>query len=282
MLTEIRAAALPAERPSSSFHMAMRILPAPQRAAMFDIYAFCRAVDDIADGAAPPPVKRAALAGWHADIDACYLGIAPPQLRTLARHIAGFGLACADFHAVIDGMLMDAQDRPLCAPPAATLDLYCDRVACAVGRLSVRVFGLPPDDGMLLAQHLGRALQLTNILRDIDEDAAIGRAYLPREDLAAAGIGTAVCAAGAEAIAAHPALPAACAAVAAQALVHYDAARLVLERNRGPAGRAPRLMSATYRAVLARLAARGWQHPRAALKLGKFTRIGILLRHTMG
>lgn len=280
--TQGRAAAMPAARPSSSFHMAMRLLPAPQRAAMFDIYAFCRAVDDIADGDAAPPAKRAALARWHADVDACRLGIAPPHLRTLTRHIDGFGLAPADFHAVIDGMLMDAQDQPLCAPPAATLDLYCDRVACAVGRLSVRVFGLPPDDGMLLAHHLGRALQLTNILRDIDEDAAIGRAYLPREALAAAGIDAATCAAGAEAIAVHPALPAACAGVAAQALLHYDAARLVLERHPGPAGRAPRLMGATYRALLGRLAARGWRHPREAVRLGKFTRIGILLRHTMG
>jgi len=275
-------AAITAPQPSSSFHMAMRILPARQRAAMFDIYAFCRAVDDIVDGQAPPPAKRAALARWHADVDACYLGIAPPPLRTLARHIAGFGLACADFHAVIDGMLMDAQDRPLCAPPAATLDLYCDRVACAVGRLSVRVFGLPQEDGVLLAHHLGRALQLTNILRDIDEDAAVKRGYLPREHLAAAGIDDATCAAGAAAIAAHPGLPAACAAVAAQALRHYDAALLVLQRHRGPAGRAPRLMGATYRALLERLAARGWQQPRVPVRLGTFTRLGILLRHTMG
>ena len=67
------------------------------------------------------------------------------------------------------------------APDLATLDLYCDRVASAVGRLSVRVFGLAEDDGIQLAHHLGRALQLTNILRDIDEDAGIGRLYLPRE-----------------------------------------------------------------------------------------------------
>ena len=74
------------------------------------------------------------------------------------------------------------------APDLATLDLYCDRVASAVGRLSVRVFGLPEDDGIQLAHHLGRALQLTNILRDIDEDAGLGRLYLPREGLLLAGI----------------------------------------------------------------------------------------------
>ena len=74
------------------------------------------------------------------------------------------------------------------APDLATLDLYCDRVASAVGRLSVRVFGLPEADGIQLAHHLGRALQLTNILRDVDEDAGLGRLYLPRESLLLAGI----------------------------------------------------------------------------------------------
>ena len=76
------------------------------------------------------------------------------------------------------------------APDLATLDLYCDRVASAVGRLSVRVFGVPNEDGIHLSHHLGRALQLTNILRDLDEDAEIGRLYLPREYLEAAGIMT--------------------------------------------------------------------------------------------
>ena len=86
-------------------------------------------------------------------------------------------------------MAMDAAED-IRAPDWATLDLYCDRVASAVGRLSVRIFGLAPEPGDALAHHLGRALQLTNILRDIDEDAAAGRLYLPREALAAAGVTT--------------------------------------------------------------------------------------------
>jgi len=272
---------VPVRTPASSFGMAMRLLPAERRAAMFGIYAFCRAVDDIADGPAPASERRAALERWRADVDAGYGGAPPPRLRALAPHIAAYGLARADFHAVIDGMLMDAQDRPICAPPAATLDLYCDRVAAAVGRLSVRVFGLPSDDGPLLAHHLGRALQLTNILRDVDEDAAIGRVYLPRELLLAAGVEPRVCAAGAGEIAAHPALPGACAGLAAQARRHYAAARFVLRRHRGAAGRAPRLMGAVYEALLARLAVRGWGAPRAPVKLGRLERIVILLRHTI-
>jgi phytoene synthase len=235
-------------------------------------------VDDIADGSAPPSAKRADLERWRDDVDACYANAVPARLRPLAPHIAAYGLAREDFHAVIDGMLMDAQARPICAPEAATLDLYCDRVASAVGRLSVRVFGMPPADGLLLAHHLGRALQLTNILRDIDEDAAIGRAYLPRELLLAAGVEECACAAGAAAIAAHPALSRVCAEMAAQATWYYAAAQEVLRRNPGACSRAPRLMGAVYQALLARLLARGWDMPRAAVKVGKLERIGILLR----
>ncbi len=176
----------------SSFNAAMRILPRPRREAMFEIYSFCRAVDDIADEAGPRQARKAALAKWRSDIDALYAGQpapeqAPASLRGLARAIHAFGLRREDFHAIIDGMEMDVEED-IQAPDLATLDLYCDRVASAVGRLSVKVFGLPQPDGHLLAHHLGRALQLTNILRDLDEDAAIGRLYLPREDLSAAGI----------------------------------------------------------------------------------------------
>ena len=105
----------------------------------------------------------------------------------MADAVRRFGLARADFDAVIDGMAMDVE-RDIRWPTAAELDLYCDRVASAVGRLSVRVFGMDEAPGRALAYHLGRALQLTNILRDIDEDAGIGRVYLPLEGLTGAGI----------------------------------------------------------------------------------------------
>jgi squalene synthase HpnD len=273
----------PAPAPRSSFHLALRILPAAQRSAMFEIYAFCRAVDDIADGDASAPDKRAALECWRADVHACCAGAGPAHLAALQRDIAVFGLARADFDAVIDGMLMDAGAAPVCAPSAATLDLYCDRVASAVGRLSVRVFGMPAEDGVQLAHHLGRALQLTNILRDIDEDAAIGRAYLPRELLLDAGIDTGdrTHAAQAAAIAAHPALPRVCIELADQAQAYFEAAAQVMRRQRGACVRTPRIMGAVYQALLARLRARGWAAPRAPVKVGKLERIGILLRHAV-
>src|ERR1700716_3801305 len=171
----------------SSFYAAMRILPREQREAMFLIYSFCRQVDDIADSDGPRPKRLAALQQWREDIDALYQGHPPARVVDYAATVKKFDLKREDFLAVIDGMEMDVP-QDIRAPDLATLDLYCDRVASAVGRLSVRVFGLAEDDGILLAHHLGRALQLTNILRDIDEDAAIGRLYLPREALLHAGI----------------------------------------------------------------------------------------------
>ena len=163
----------------SSFYAAMRILPHDQREAMFQIYSFCRQVDDIADSDGPRDERLAALQAWRNDIDALYQRNPPPRLKDYVTSVKTFGLKREDFLAIVDGMEMDVP-QDIRAPDMATLDLYCDRVASAVGRLSVRVFGLPEEDGIELAHHLGRALQLTNILRDIDEDAAIGRAYLPR------------------------------------------------------------------------------------------------------
>ena len=148
----------------------MRILPRAQREAMFQIYDFCRQVDDIADSDGPRDVRLAELQQWRDDIDALYQGQPPARLRDYVASVQRFGLKREDFLAVVDGMEMDVP-QDIRAPDLATLDLYCDRVASAVGRLSVRVFGLAEDDGILLAHHLGRALQLTNILRDIDEDA---------------------------------------------------------------------------------------------------------------
>jgi phytoene/squalene synthetase len=140
----------------SSFYAAMRILPRAQRDAMFQIYSFCRQVDDIADGDGPRDVRLAQMQQWRHDIDALYAGQPPARVRDYAGPIKQFGMRKEDFIAVIDGMEMDIP-ADIRAPDDATLDLYCDRVASAVGRLSVKVFGMPEDDGILLAHHLGRA-----------------------------------------------------------------------------------------------------------------------------
>ena len=257
----------------SSFYAGMRVLPREKRQAMFDVYAFCRAVDDIADGDAHQDDPAGAMQCWRDEIDALYAGGAPGETAHLAPHVAHYGLKREDFVAVIDGMDMDLRG-PIVAPDAATLDLYCDRVASAVGRLSVRIFGIEESVGVELAHHLGRALQLTNILRDIDEDAVRGRLYLPREALLAAGMTELTPAA----VVAHPRLAEGCAPLLAQAHVHFEAAQHIMERAPRAAVKAPRLMAAAYADVLARLEKRGFAAPRLRVGVDKLKMLGALLR----
>jgi presqualene diphosphate synthase len=258
----------------SSFYAAMRILPQEQREAMFQIYSFCRQVDDIADSDGPRPERLAALQQWRDDIDALYQGRPPARLKDYVSSVRTFDLKREDFLAIVDGMEMDVP-QDIRAPDMATLDLYCDRVASAVGRLSVRVFGLPQDDGILLAHHLGRALQLTNILRDIDEDAGLGRLYLPREGLLEAGI--------AETdpfkVAADPAMPKVCGPLVALATRHFEKSDQIMARHSRRVVRAPRIMSKYYGAVLRLLIARGFAVPRAPVRVSKVTRLAIILRY---
>jgi presqualene diphosphate synthase len=260
----------------SSFYAAMRILPREQREAMFQIYSFCRHVDDIADSDGPREQRLAALQQWRDDIDALYKGHPPARLRDYAETIRRFGLQREDFLAIVDGMEMDVP-QDIRAPDLATLDLYCDRVASAVGRLSVRVFGLPQDDGILLAHHLGRALQLTNILRDIDEDARLGRLYLPREALLHAGI-TGDDPAG---VVADRSLPKVCIPLAERAKRHFEQADEVMKRCSRRAVRAPRIMGKYYRAILDLLLARGFAAPREPVRVGKLARLSIIVRYAL-
>ena len=278
-MSDVLTAAAPPESAgrakTSSFYLAMRILPKPQRQAMFEVYSFCRQVDDIADEGGPRPMRRAGLERWRADIDAIYAGAEPkPALRDLAVAVRDFGLRREDFHAVIDGMEMDVQED-IRAPDWATLELYCDRVASAVGRLSVRIFGTPEAEGLGLADHLGKALQLTNILRDIDEDASIGRLYLPREALQAAGITSTV----PSDVAADPRLPLACARMLDRVRRHFAEARAIMARCPRGSVRAPRIMDEAYGEIFEKTVARGFASPRQRVRVSKARFLLSLLRH---
>jgi len=250
---------------SSSFYTAMRLMPKVEREAMFAVYMFCRLVDDIADdGTRPRPARSSALAEWRRDLDALYAGQPAGQAGFLEEPVQAFGLRQADFLDVIRGMEMDVT-ADIRAPDLATLGLYCDRVAVAVGRLSTRIFGMEEAPGSELAHQLGRALQLTNILRDLDEDAEIGRLYLPSELLEQAGIE------GTEpgVVIGDARVDDACRALAAQALDHFAAAdRLLRSRPRGRL-LAPRLMAAVYRALLQQMLAEGWAPPRQRARISK-------------
>ncbi len=259
----------------SSFYAAMRILPRMQRDAMFAIYGFCRQVDDIADSPGPREGRLAELAAWRSDIDALYDGGATSaRTRDLALPMREFGLEQQDFLAVIDGMEMDVL-ADIRAPAWTELDVYCDRVASAVGRLSVKIFGLEARQGRQLAHHLGRALQLTNILRDLDEDAEVGRLYLPREALDQAGIATD----DPTAVVADPAMDRACAQLIKAARYHFDKADKIMSECPRRAVRAPRIMGAVYRLILERMVQRGFGHPRHPIRLGRARLVWILLRY---
>ena len=270
--------ALEAQVSGSSFYTAMKLMPKVERMAMFAIYGFCRQVDDIADdGQGTRADRAAALDQWRADLDALYAGRPSGQAAFLGEAVRRYGLSKDDFLTVIDGMAMDVAED-IVAPDLATFDLYCDRVASAVGRLSVKVFGMDEAPGIELAYHLGRALQITNILRDIDEDAAIGRLYLPREVLEWAGVAVM---APAQVIA-HPYIDRACQKLAVMAREHYAAADQVLAKK--PKGRlmTPRLMGAVYGAILDKTAAAGWAPPRIRASVGKASLLWIVLRCMMG
>ena len=274
MNPDLTPAALRSKVSGSSFYAGMRMLPPAEREAMYAVYAFCRVVDDIADDQAGDPAGRhQALENWRDAIDRLYDGGDPGPALLVRDAVERFDLARQDFHDVIDGMAMDVA-ADIRWPDAATLDLYCDRVASAVGRLSVRIFGMERAIGIDLAHHLGRALQLTNILRDIDEDAAIGRVYLPAEHLVTAGIALDT----PESIAADPRIDTAVRPLAALANTHYRAAEAILAAR--PAGHliAPRMMAAVYAKILRRMEAEGWAPPRRRIKVGKPELIWTILR----
>ena len=276
VVADILAPAAPAlVAKHSSFYLAMRILPREQRDAMYTVYAFCRAVDDIADDGGPRATRLAMLDQWRTDLSRLYDGSGPTDLtRELARPVARFGLRQQDFLDVIDGMEMDVR-REMRGPNWEAFELYCDRVASAVGRLSVKIFGVEEANGILLSHHLGRALQMTNVLRDLDEDGDLGRLYLPAEALAAARIEEKDIAR----VLAHPQFGEACMAVARCAERHFTEALAVMARCSKESVRSPRIMASVYQALLDKLVARGWKPPREKVRLSKLQFLSAVVRH---
>ncbi|MBO6038010.1 MAG: presqualene diphosphate synthase HpnD [Acetobacter sp.] len=240
----------------TSFALGMRVLPPMRRYGMYAIYAFCRVVDDIADGHDPLEERTKALQAWRARISALYEHpqIIPnePLERVLRAAIFFFSLRQDDFFSIIDGMLMDSQ-TVIVAPDEKTLDTYCDRVASAVGRLAVRIFGECSELGDHVAHHLGRALQLTNILRDLAEDATRERLYLPADLLDRFNVphdpARALAALGLEGV---------CRILAARAQDHFHAAFTFMNSCNPKAILPARIMGSSYEATLCALRARGW------------------------
>ena len=170
---------------ASSFYYALRLLPQTRRKALYAVYAFCRAVDDAADEGDPAEAPRL-IEQWRAELARCYRG-APlhPITVALAASLERFPIPQSALAAVIDGVEMDLVKRRYAT--FAELELYCRRVASAVGLASIEIFGYRNPATREYAVDVGLALQITNILRDLSEDAERDRVYLPQEDLDAFG-----------------------------------------------------------------------------------------------
>ncbi len=173
-------------RASSNFYYAFMLLPRERRRALYSVYAFCRFVDDIADD---DGVHDAAvmLAQWREELDRVFGGMPSRAIsRALSENVRRFNIPRCYFEEVIDGVEMDLSQRRYAT--FADLTLYCRRVASAVGLICIEIFGYRHQSARVYAERLGIAFQLTNIIRDVSEDATRGRIYLPLEDLARFGV----------------------------------------------------------------------------------------------
>ena len=259
----------------TSFLWGMRILPKPRREAMFAIYAFCREVDDVADEDGDPTSKLLDLEEWRAEIARLYEGRPTlPTTQALTEPVKAYKLPKEEFLAVIDGMEMDAREA-MVAPTMEDLELYCRRVAGAVGMLSIHAFGAREPAAREIAVVLGEALQITNILRDLAEDAERGRLYLPRELLTAAGIDTS----DPLEVLRHPGLAQVCAKMTAMARARFKRTReLMAGCDPGPL-KPCILMIQVYQRYLDRLERRGWDRTALPVRISKLEKLWIALRY---
>src|SRR5579859_2333455 len=176
-----------AARSGSSFYYSFLFLPPERRRAITALYAFCREVDDVADEVEDIGVARTKLAWWRTEIANLFAGHpSHPVTRALQPHVAPFGIDATRLNEIIDGMEMDLTHHRY--PDFDALKLYSHRVAGVVGQLSAGIFGYRNPSTLDYAEALGIAFQLTNIIRDVGEDARRDRVYLPQDELARFGL----------------------------------------------------------------------------------------------
>lgn len=265
-----------ARREARNFYYSFLLLPSDRRRSMCALYAFLRHTDDLADEPGPRGAKERALASWRSALDAALAGDPAgwPGLPALADTVVRHGMPAQLLHAVIDGVSMDIEPRGY-----ATFDEladYCYRVASVVGLCCLHIWGYRSDGGRAerLAEHCGLALQLTNILRDVRDDARAGRIYLPRDDMARFGVDPA------ELIAAGPpgeGVRELLAFEAERAYAYYDDARQLVPLV-DPVGRPVlRTIVGIYRALLDEIVHRDYNVLAGRISLPPWRKIGIAL-----
>ncbi len=262
----------------SSFYWALRSLPKDRREAMFALYAFCRDVDDIVDSNLDEREIHNRLVAWRFRIDDILDGTeAAGQGDLFSRTVQAFGLSRADLMAVMDGMAIDAA-APVRLNDSAALDGYMDKVASAVGRLSNPIFGIKGDEADRLAHHLGRALQLTNILRDLHEDALRDRLYLPLSLLTECGVTSN----DPMTVIHDPNTKIVLDRLAGEARDHYSAAEQAMATLDPACVRPARIIKETYKRLLAKILKRGWTQLEKRPRVSVMEKLLIVLFVTFG
>ncbi len=255
----------------SSFYYSFLFLPAEQRRAITALYAFCREVDDCVDSGGEVAVAARKLDWWRGEIDACFAGRpSHPVTRALHPALERYNLPAEHFHEIIDGMRMDLDQ--LRYENFSELALYCHRVAGVVGLLSAEIFGYRHRQTLQYAETLGTAMQLTNIIRDVREDAERGRVYLPADELRAHGIDAE------RLLHAGEALRGVLATQAQRARDYYARALSYLpDEDRYPQ-RAGLIMAAIYQTLLEEIAADGYNVVQRRLSLTPLRKLWIAWR----
>ncbi|MEO7760673.1 MAG: presqualene diphosphate synthase HpnD [Casimicrobiaceae bacterium] len=233
----------------SSFYYSFLFLPPERRRAITALYAFCREIDDVVDNAGEASVARTKLAWWRGEIAQMYAGTPSHKVtQALLPSLSAYSLPIEHFIAIIDGMQMDLdQSRYI---DFEALRIYCHRAAGVVGLLAAPIFGMTNPQTLQYAQKLGLALQLTNIIRDVGEDARRGRIYLPQSELSEFGVSTASILRGDYA----PGFEALMTYQIKRACAQYDDALALLPAEDRRAQRPGLIMGAIYRTLLDEIA----------------------------
>ena len=264
------------KKSGTTFYWGMRMLPKKKSNSMFVIYAFCRIVDDISDGKLDKMKKIQKLHQWKKEINNIYKNkkLTEPIANQLSGVIKEFQLRKKYFLEIIDGMEMDAKEN-MVSPTESQLKIYCQRVASAVGLLSIKIFGEDNKNSQIYAKKLGNAFQLTNILRDLKEDSDRKRSYLPKQLLRKHGINEI----DPKKILKHPNIPKVCSTIAKRAKGFFRAARIVIKKCDKQSLRPAAIMSDLYEEILNSLIERGWSNLDKPIKITKIKKLWFVCKN---